>query len=54
MFCDRESLARVKAFIDAHPVPSAARRNAQALERIGQCAALRDLQGPQLHQWVTY
>jgi aminopeptidase N len=53
VFCDRESLARVKVFLDAHPLASAARRNAQSLERIGQCAALRELQSPQLHDWVT-
>ena len=52
VFCDRDSAARVKAFFDAHPVPSAARRNAQSLERIGQCVALRELQSPRLHEWV--
>ncbi len=52
-FCDRESLARAKAFIDAHPVPAAARGNAQALERVAQCAALRDLQSAKLHEWLT-
>jgi len=51
-FCDRRSLARVKTFFDAHPVPSAARRNAQSLERIGQCIALRELQAPRLHDWL--
>ncbi|HET8773915.1 MAG TPA: M1 family aminopeptidase [Thermoanaerobaculia bacterium] len=53
VFCDRESLARAKAFIDAHPVPPAARGNAQALERVAQCAALRDLQSASLHEWLS-
>jgi len=52
-FCDRESLARVKTFLDAHPVPSAARQNAQTLERIGQCAALREIQSVNLHEWIA-
>ena len=52
VLCDRESLARVKAFIEAHPVPSAERRNAQSLERIEQCAALREIQSAKLHEWV--
>ena len=53
VFCDSESAARAKAFFEAHPVASSARRNAQSLERIGQCVALRGLQGPQLQQWVA-
>jgi len=53
VFCDRETASRVKAFIDAHPIPSAARRNAQSLERIGQCAALHELQSPKLHDWIA-
>jgi aminopeptidase N len=53
VFCDRETATRVKAFYDAHPVASAARRNAQTIERIGQCAALREMQSPQLKQWVA-
>jgi aminopeptidase N len=53
VFCDRESLARVKTFIDAHPIPSAARGTSQMLERVGQCAALRDLHSAKLHEWLT-
>ncbi len=52
-FCDRESLARVKTFIDAHPLPSAARQNAQTLERIAQCAALKEVQSAKLHEWIS-
>ncbi|HEV7241625.1 MAG TPA: M1 family metallopeptidase [Thermoanaerobaculia bacterium] len=53
VLCDRESLARVKAFIEAHPVPSAERRNAQSLERIAQCAALKEIQSTKLHEWIA-
>lgn len=53
VLCDRESLARVKAFIAANPIPSAERRNAQSLERIAQCAALHDIQSVKLHEWLT-
>jgi aminopeptidase N len=53
VFCNAEDAARAKAFLEAHPIPSAARRNAQALERIDQCIALRELQGPQLRQWIA-
>jgi aminopeptidase N len=51
--CDRESLESVKAFVAAHPVPSGERRSAQALERIAQCAALREIQSAKLHEWVA-
>ncbi|HET8773914.1 MAG TPA: M1 family metallopeptidase [Thermoanaerobaculia bacterium] len=50
--CDPQSLARVKAFVQAHPVPSGERRIAQSLERIAQCAALQEIQSPKLHEWL--
>ncbi|HEX6096493.1 MAG TPA: M1 family metallopeptidase [Thermoanaerobaculia bacterium] len=53
VLCDRESLARVKAFAAAHPVPSGERRTAQSLERIAQCVALREIQSARLHEWLT-
>jgi len=53
VLCDRQSLARVKAFIEAHPLPSAERRNAQSLERIAQCVALREIQSAKLHEWIA-
>jgi hypothetical protein len=53
VLCDRESLARVKAFIEANPVPSAERRNAQSLERIAQCAALKEIQSAKLQEWIA-
>jgi aminopeptidase N len=53
VLCDRESLARVKAFAAAHPVSSGERRTAQSLERIAQCAALHDIQSPKLHEWLS-
>ncbi len=52
-FCDRDSLARVKAFYDAHPLAPAERRKAQSLERIAQCVALREIQSAKLHEWLT-
>ncbi len=51
--CDAQSLARVKAFVQAHPVPSGERRIAQSLERIAQCAALREIQSQKLHEWMV-
>ena len=50
--CGREQLARVKTFFTANPVPSGERRNAQALEQIAQCAALKEIQSAHLHEWI--
>jgi len=50
--CDRESLAGAKAFMEANPVASAERRNAQTLEKIGQCVALKEIQSARLREWL--
>ena len=52
-FCSAEAAGDVKAFFDEHKVPSADRSVAHALESIGGCMELRQLQGGNLDQWIA-
>jgi aminopeptidase N/puromycin-sensitive aminopeptidase len=52
-FCSAEEAADVKAFFDEHKVPSADRSVAHALESIGGCMELRQLQQTNLDQWIA-
>jgi len=53
VFCDADSLERVKAFYAKHPVKNAARTMAQSVERVGVCVALREKQSTNLHAWLA-
>jgi hypothetical protein len=52
-FCDASSRDDITAFFSAHPLPSAARTIDQTVERINNCIALRDRQGPALAAWLA-
>ena len=52
-FCSVERRDDVAAFFAAHPVDSAQRTLAKALERIGDCAQLRVAQEPDLKRWLA-
>jgi aminopeptidase N len=52
-FCDAGTRDDVKAFFAARPRPTAARALNQTLERIDNCIALRDKQGPALAAWLS-
>jgi aminopeptidase N len=51
-FCDAASRDDVKAFFTAHPLQSAARTLDQTIERIDNCAELRERQAPALVEWL--
>jgi aminopeptidase N len=51
-FCDTTSRDDIKAFFAAHPLQSAARTLDQTVERIDNCAALRERQAPVLAEWL--
>jgi aminopeptidase N len=52
-FCDASSRDDVTAFFAAHPLPSATRTLDQTVERINNCIALRERQGPALAAWLA-
>ena len=52
-FCSREKSDEVRAFFEAHPVPAADRVLKQALERIDNCAAVKDRQAAAAASWLT-
>jgi aminopeptidase N len=52
-FCSRDTSADVEAFFKANPVPAADRTLKQAFERIGNCAAVKDRQGPAAATWLA-
>ena len=51
-FCSMEAAADVKQFFTAHPIPSAERGVAQAIEQIESCAALKARQSVPLSKWL--
>jgi hypothetical protein len=52
-FCDARSRDDIRAFIAAHPLPSAVRTLDQTLERIDTCIALVDRQRPAVVEWLA-
>jgi aminopeptidase N len=52
-FCSRDAAAQVRQFFAKNPVPSSERSLQQAIERIENCAALVERQGPALNTWLS-
>jgi aminopeptidase N len=53
VFCDTASRDDVRTFFVAHPLPAASRTLDQTLERITNCAVLRQKQTPTLTDWLA-
>ncbi len=51
-FCSTEEADQLKSFFDAHPLPTAARALARALERIQGCVAVQQRQQAVLSRWL--
>ncbi len=51
-FCSLERRDQIRAFFTEHPVPSAARALAQAIERIDACVDLDARQSPAFARWL--
>jgi hypothetical protein len=51
-FCTVERRDEVASFFAAHPVDSAERTLAKAIDSINDCIHLRAAQEPQLKQWL--
>jgi aminopeptidase N len=51
-FCDAAARADVASFFAAHPLPAATRTLSQTLERIDNCAAVREAQTGVVERWL--
>ena len=52
-FCSAASRDDIRAFVTAHPLPSAERALSQTVERINNCVAFRERQQPTFTTWIT-
>jgi aminopeptidase N len=52
-FCSAASRDDIRAFVTAHPLPSAERALSQTVERINNCLAFRERQQPTFNTWIS-